>query len=162
MDRRYRKRMDRHWAAAEAKGRHAIDRLDPSSWFDYWHTHVDWKGRGNRRVENRLAVYSRALDLLRYLDGRLSSRNEPIQTWATFCPNTMDTAVWAHSPNPNGSEFPRDFAEVDWVAVVPEEIATLVAEPYQVGAAHYSGEVVYLVRRRPNKSFKPNPLRGSA
>ncbi len=27
-----------------------------NSWFDFWHTHVDWKGKGNDNWKSRLAI----------------------------------------------------------------------------------------------------------
>src|SRR3569833_1211274 len=101
--------MQRHWAEAEARGLAAIDNLDSTSRFDLWHTHVDWKGRGNSRPENVAAVNVCAVRLLQHLESRLRTRSEPVQTWVALCPDTRDTAVYAHSPNPNGSEFPHDF-----------------------------------------------------
>ena len=162
MDRRYRKRMDRHWAAAEARGRSAIDRLDPTSWFDQWHTHVDWNGRGNSRPENAVAVNACAVRLLQYLESRLSARTEPVQAWASLCPSTMDTAIYAHSANPNGSDFPHDFSYVNWSAPVPTAVAAIVPPGYQLGLARYGESSWYVVQRGPNNSSKPTPLRGAA
>jgi len=161
MDRRYRKRMDRHWAAAEAKARRTIDQLDPHSWFDLWHTHIDWYGRGNNRAENRRSVALVAVRLLEYLDSHLGPRVDPIQTWAMICPNTMDTAVYAHSANPNESAFPVEL-KVSWLTDLPEELAQVVPAGFEVGVAADGTATQYIVWRGPNNSFKPKPLRGSA
>lgn len=114
MDRRRRKRMQRHWARAEAKARAAIDRLDPHSWFDLWHTHVDWNGRGRASAEDRHMVNAVAVRVLGYLEARLAQRGAAVQVWADLSPDTMGTAIYAHSANPNGSTFPFNFPEADW------------------------------------------------
>ncbi|GAB3361929.1 hypothetical protein [Lysobacter tyrosinilyticus] len=149
MDRRYRKRMQAYWARAEARGRRNIDRLDLTSWFDYWHTHVDWYGRGNTRPENGPEIAATTVRLLQHLEMLAKDRSEPIQLWATLCGNTMDNAVYAHSQNPNGSPYPHDYHAVTWDPPVPDWVAAAVPSgTHQIGMANYDGEVVYLVRQR--------------
>ncbi|MES2820886.1 MAG: hypothetical protein V4812_18080 [Pseudomonadota bacterium] len=149
MDRRYRKRMQAYWARAEARGRRNIDRLDLTTWFDYWHTHVDWNGRGNTRPENIPEIAVTTIRLLQYLELLAKDRSEPIQLWATLCGNTMDNAVYAHSQNPNGTVYPHDFHAVTWNPPVQDWLAAAVPSgTHQIGMARYGGEVVYLVRLR--------------
>lgn len=151
MDRRYRKKMDRHWEAAETKARRAIDRLDPDGWFDLWHTHIDWDGRGNSRPENRHSVALLAMRLLDYLNAHLESRADPFQAWAMICPDTMDTAVYAHSPNPNGSAYPI-VLKVSWLSGLPEELVQVVPEGCESGVAT---DGTYVVRRVAGDASKP-------
>ena len=142
MDRRYRKRMQAYWSRAEARGRRNIDRLDLTSWFDYWHTHVDWYGRGSR-TENIPEIAAATVRLLQYLEMRARGRSEPIQLWATLCGNTMDNAVYAHSPNPNGTPYPHEFAAATWDVPVPDWVSAAVpGTSHQIGTASYDGEVV--------------------
>lgn len=56
MDRRYLKRMSVYWAREKKKALMALDSLDMSSWFDLWHTHPDWKSKGNRFPHDRATV----------------------------------------------------------------------------------------------------------
>lgn len=102
MDRRRRKRMERWWARAEARARTAVDRLEPESWFDLWHTHLDWDGRGHS-PENRRMVNAVAVRVLCYLQARLAHRGTSVQLWADPSPATTNTGIYAHSANPNGS-----------------------------------------------------------
>ena len=149
MERRYRKRMQAYWSRAEARGRRNIDRLDLTSWFDYWHTHVDWYGRGNSRAENIPEIAATTVRLLQYFETLAQGRSEPIQLWATLCGNTMDNAVYAQSPNPNGTPYPHDFAAVAWDTVAPDWVSAAVpGTTHQIGTASYDGEVVYLIRQR--------------
>ncbi|WP_238319548.1 hypothetical protein [Xanthomonas maliensis] len=93
MDRRRRKRMQRYWARAEAKAYVAIDRLDADRWFDLWHTHLDWKGRGRSCSENRRMVNAATVRVLRYLEARLAHRGTAVQVWADLSPDTMNTGI---------------------------------------------------------------------
>ena len=56
MDRRLKKRLDRYWARERGKQLEDIDRLDFSSWFDFWHTHPDFESKGNRNAQSRAMV----------------------------------------------------------------------------------------------------------
>lgn len=138
-----------YWARADSRAMHAIDGLDFTSWFDRWHTHVDWRGRGNAHPDNRGEVCRILVRLLGYLESRVSERSEPIQLWATLCPDTTDSAVYLHSPNPNGTPFPADLGDVQWGAPAPVGIAeALAGGGHDIGTVRYGDEVIYLVRRR--------------
>ncbi|GAB6197436.1 hypothetical protein PAGU2595_027660 [Lysobacter xanthus] len=154
--------MERYWARAEAKALRSVDRLDPASWFDLWHTHLDWYGRGNSCSENRLMVNAAAVRVLQYLERRLAARTEPVQVWADLSQDTANTGIYAHSENPNGSPFPVSFPNVVWGQLVPEEVAGAVPPSHMVGTASHEGRAWYIVQRRPNNSSKPTPLRGAA
>ncbi|WP_051293716.1 hypothetical protein [Pseudoduganella violaceinigra] len=140
--------MQAYWARAESRGRCNIDRLDFTGWFDYWHTHLDLYGRGNCRPENIPEIAAATVRLLLYMELRGKARPEPIQYWATLCGNTMDNAVYAHSPNPNGSAYPHDFPGVTWDSPAPDWMMAAMPATHQLGSASYDGEIVYLVRAR--------------
>ena len=140
--------MAAYWARAEARGCRKIDALDLSSSFDYWHTHVDWYGRGNAHIENRADVAASTVRVLRHLEERAEVRQEPLQVWATLCNDTMDNAVYAHSPNPNGTTHPHTHRGVSWGAPVPQWVPTAVDAAHEIGTCSSSDEIVYVVRRR--------------
>jgi hypothetical protein len=143
--------MTNYWARSEARARCSIDRLNFSSWFDFWHTHIDWNGRGNSQLGNRQDVAAATIRLLNYLELRAQDRREPIQLWATICDNTMDNAVYAHSPNPNRDSYPNDFKGTQWDASIPDWLAAVVhGGKFEVGAylGPYSDGAVYMVRKR--------------
>ena len=148
MDRRYRKRMAAYWVRAEARACRRIDALDISSWFDCWHTHVDWYGRGNSREESREDVAASTVRVLTHLAERAETRHEPLQIWATLCNDTMDNAVYAHSPNPNGTAYPNEHHGVLWGKPVPEWVSAAVNATHEVGVAGHGDGVVYVIRPR--------------
>lgn len=114
MDRRYKKRINRYWAKMEKKGWDALGNLDPDEWFDLWHTHLDWDGKGNTRPENRNRCIELVYKMLEKAEELTKHRGREVQCFAILHPNTMDNAVYIHSENPNGSVFPFQFESVRW------------------------------------------------
>ncbi|MEQ1531696.1 MAG: hypothetical protein ABL925_20480 [Methylococcales bacterium] len=106
MNRRYQKRMSAYWIRKKRKALKAFDRLDMSSWFDFWHTHPDWKSKGNRYLETRAMVAKLTYELLTYAENLAQFRNKPIQIFASICEDTGNNAVYVHTENPNGTIFP--------------------------------------------------------
>lgn len=160
MDHRRQKRMARYWSRAEAKCRRRIDRLDPLEWFHFWHVHVDFHGRGNRYHDDWLSVSAAAIRLLVYLEHRLGVRAEPIQTWAVLSPDSMDTAVYAHSANPNADDFPTKLVGVDATAVTPADVRALIPQGYEVTVTRSGAGELFVVQRhasesRPSGAFIP-------
>lgn len=124
VDRRYQKRMIRYWAREEAKANAILDRVLESEWFDYWHTHLDWMGRGNRHVSDRIAV---AAGLLRLLERAVTSGREDVQCWVTLAPDTGQSALFLHSPNPRGTPWPYPFDGVTWDIAPPDWLAPVLS-----------------------------------
>lgn len=160
MDHRRQKRMACYWSRAEAKGRLAIDQLDSLEWFHFWHTHVDCHGRGNRYRDDWLSVSAATIRLLVCLEQRLGERAEPVQTWAVLSPNSSDTAVFAHSANPNADDFPTKLVGVDATAVTPADVLALIPNGYQVTVTRSEAGELFVVQRhapesRPSGAFIP-------
>jgi hypothetical protein len=150
MDKRYRKRLARYLDRETAKNRRALERLDYSLWFDYWHTHPDWRIKCNRFPEARAMAASATYGLLQYAEQLASARNGEIQVFGTLCENTGDNAVYLHSANPNRTPFPVDFSGVHWDVSLPGELDGIVnSERHQVGEQTFEdGSFQYLIRTR--------------
>ena len=149
MDQRYLKRMTAYWGRQKIKSTRSIEGLDYSSWFDFWHTHPDWKSKGNRCPQDRASVALITYELLLYAEKRAESRKAPIQIFATICEDTGRNAIYLHSENPNGRPFPEPFPNVIWGATQPSELAGIVdLETHEIGRSEYSGEIDYIIRRR--------------
>lgn len=77
------------------------------SWFDLYHIHVDGTGFGNKSWRSR----KQHLDALFRIAGRVEAKlaNLPVefQYWiqVSECDSSED-AVYIHTANPNGTEFP--------------------------------------------------------
>ena len=146
-DRRYLKKMTRYWAAEETRANATLDRVQESEWFDYWHTHLDWKGRGNRHVSDRTTV---AAGLLRLLKRAVSSEREDVQCWVMLAQDTGQSALYLHSPNPQGTPWPHPFDGVTWDIELPGWLEPLLSSDGLQAGRWGSGESQrLLVRVRP-------------
>lgn len=85
---------------------HDLDFSD-ASWFDFWHTHLDFYGRGNESVRYRKFHLQASYHLMMTLNARLREWNQPFQVWMEISQHdsAMD-AVFVHSRNPNDTHFP--------------------------------------------------------
>jgi len=146
MDRRYEKRMVRYWAEMERKACRSFGALDMTSWFDLWHAHPDWRGKGNRGHENRLASIQLGYSLLKKAEDLARGAPKPIQSWLAVCPNSRDDGVYLHSENSNGTPFPYPFEGVEWGASDHPALNAIVdTERHRIGKALYDSEPVFFV-----------------
>ncbi len=79
----------------------------PNSWFDFWHTHVDWKGHGNNSWEARLPYLKELVRVFNELKSKLKQYPKDYQLWMLIDEqDSGEDAVYIHSPNPNEENFP--------------------------------------------------------
>jgi hypothetical protein len=114
MDRRYKKKIDKYWAKMEKSATSEINDLDPTSWFDYWHCHIDWYGKGGRRLDNRPASLELGYKILKYVELFRLKCTLPTQSWWFIHEQSYEDAVYIHSENENKSPYPFQFDEVEW------------------------------------------------
>lgn len=149
MDRRYKRKMQRYWEREIKNTMASIDNRDFSKWFDHWHTHIDWKSKGNKFPESRATVAKMTYDLLLYAEAAGSNRKEPIQFFATVCQDTGSNAVYIHTENPNGTEFPTNFADTEWGCEAPIELLDVLdIATHELGRTQYEDEAVYVIRKK--------------
>jgi len=79
----------------------------PTSWFDFWHTHADWDGKGNKDWHSRKRYLSKLLKTFNELRERLSDYPHDFQLWIMINEkDSADDCVYIHTKNPNGDNFP--------------------------------------------------------
>ncbi len=85
---------------------HDLD-FGEDSWFDFWHTHLDFCGYGNYSIKTRKQHLKGLFNLFYELKEKLENWRNPYQIWIEISSNdaSMD-AVFIHSPNPNEDNFP--------------------------------------------------------
>lgn len=78
------------------------------SWFDFWHTHIDFCGHGNDAVNIRKQHLKALFNLFNEANKELEKCGKPYQLWIELCHEdaSMD-ALFIHSPNPNADNFPH-------------------------------------------------------
>ena len=149
LDRRLAKRMDAYWRKNFEKEVRHLGNLDVNGWFDLWHTHIDWRSKGNRHPSLRQQAARLTFELYRRLLLRIGDRRDPIQSWAMFHEDTGSNAVYLHSENPNRSNFPYAFEQVEWNVPPPPELAQIdLSTEFQLGEMHFQGERSFIIRPR--------------
>ena len=148
MDRRYKKRIERYWTKMEEKAEVAFSNIDVNEWFDYWHTHPDWDGKGNSKPENRVRANQLTYSLLIKAEEMTKHRENEIQCWALIKNNTMDNSVYIHTENPNGTKFPFDYENVEWDVKNIEIEKIIDMKVYQIGLFEGDHENTYFIRKK--------------
>jgi len=110
-------------------------RLTEESWFDMWHTHLDWSGIGNQGIRPRRQHISALVQLHNNLLKQLESFSKPYQIWMTIYENDSgQDAVFIHTPNENRDNFPFKFDHIAWNCQVPEILKGILnAVEYEIG-----------------------------
>lgn len=78
-----------------------------NSWFDLWHTHVDWDGKGNESPQLRKIYLEKLLETFTQLKSELSNYPHEFQLWMIInVEDSSDDGVYIHTKNPNDDNFP--------------------------------------------------------
>lgn len=124
----------------------SIQDLDPTSWFDYWHCHVDWEGKGNKRPENREATIALGLEIFEMVEEFKQRVEGPIQSWWFIHEQSYEDAIYLHSPNENDTPYPYDFKGVQWGATASDYLNGLLSNSkYKVGTLKNEYGTTYVV-----------------
>jgi hypothetical protein len=79
----------------------------PQSWFDFWHTHVDWDGEGNKDWRTREKYLKELLKVFQDLKLKLNDYPKDFQLWIMLDENdSEEDCVYIHTKNPNADNFP--------------------------------------------------------
>jgi hypothetical protein len=79
----------------------------PGSWFDLWHTHVDWDGKGNKDWKTRKKYLREILEMFDEFKRDLQTYPYDFQLWIIVDENdSAQDSVYIHTKNPNVENFP--------------------------------------------------------
>ena len=122
-----------------------------SGWYDYMHWHVDWQGLGNLRWRERREHLSALFTMFRRLLADVKHWDTAHQEWLQIDAfDGSQDAVYLHTPNPNGDNFPNEFAGVVWDAPVPDRLREFLTDSsWQFGRIDQYW-THFLVRPRPS------------
>lgn len=137
----------RYYAKLLKKTREFTVRMDQKKWCDLHHEHFDWDGRGNASRVHRIKHLNALLRALRRARAELAAYGQPHQVFAYVdLENSADDALYVHTPNPNGTEFPNPIESVSVPAAAPPLLAARVdAKQYEVRRYSGQGEAIYYV-----------------
>jgi hypothetical protein len=79
----------------------------PKSWFDLWHTHSDWDGKGNSDWKTREKYLGQLLNTFDQLKLKLQVYPHDFQLWIMIDESDSgQDCVYIHTKNPNADNFP--------------------------------------------------------
>ena len=109
LDKRYLKKLNRYWTKMGKYFINYISLLDTTTWFDMYHIHTDWEGKGNKNSTNRKNSIHLAYKALQYLEEFTLKYPKEIQTWIFIHENSYEDAVNLHTQNDNKSPYTYSF-----------------------------------------------------
>jgi hypothetical protein len=121
--------------------------LGPNAWYDHWHTHFDWHGRGNKKGKAR-SQHTRALFIaFENVLNQTTTYQKQYQTWLLFnASDSSQDAICFHTPNPNAQNFPYRFEGFRWGVSAPGFLRPYFKETYEIGMTEFEGKDWYAVR----------------
>lgn len=86
-----------------------LDFNDDNTWFDNWHLHFDWHGYGNTSFKRRKPHLDKLFRHFDLLEEKTRALKIDFQLYAVLYEwSSYDDALFLHTANPNGSEFPLE------------------------------------------------------
>lgn len=80
---------------------------EENSWFDFWHTHIDWNGDGNKNWILREKFLEKLLTEFENVKSELKKFPNEYQTWILIDENDSgEDGIYIHTKNPNSENFP--------------------------------------------------------
>lgn len=127
-------------------------RLDfgKGSWFDLWHTHLDFMGHGNRSIKIRREHVKAHIALYKSLLKNLEIFEKPFQTWiGKDGQDAGSDAVYIHSLNPNEDNFPLKIKNIDWEIELPLYLKGLIdKQEFDIGRNLSETEVHFIIQAK--------------
>ncbi|WP_059173126.1 hypothetical protein [Bacillus sp. FJAT-27445] len=145
------------WSSATAE--HFELDFGSEGWFDLWHTHLDFYGRGNSSLKIRKEHIRAHLALYKNLLEKLDTNEKPYQSWVQL--NEEDAgldAVYIHTPNPNEDNFPFKIEKLNWNCMIPEYLKDVInLEEFNVGYYTWESNGRFIIQSK----HKGTKLEGS-
>lgn len=112
---------------------HPLD-FSPDSWFDFWHVHLDFDGRGNGHLKMRKAHVQALFHLMDELNAALQTWGQPYQIWIELSRQDAGRdAIFVHSKNPNDDNFPCSVPSLEEsVGPLPNYLQSIDLKYYQI------------------------------
>ncbi|MDX8363355.1 hypothetical protein [Cytobacillus sp. IB215316] len=120
------------------------------SWFDFWHIHLDFYGRGNRNLKVRREHIKAHISLYNNLLKKLEQYDKEYQSWVYICEDdTGSDAVYIHTPNPNYDYFPHQIRDLQWKCEIPKSFKDLIdLNKYNIGYYKSKYEEAYFIQSK--------------
>jgi hypothetical protein len=94
-----------------------------NSWFDLWHIHSDFEGKGNKNWESRKKYIYELFDLFNDCKLRLKSYPHEFQLFIFILEqDSSHDAVYIHTKNPNQNNFPLKISSEISIKIKDEKL----------------------------------------
>ncbi|WKZ58825.1 MAG: hypothetical protein QY309_13210 [Cyclobacteriaceae bacterium] len=123
----------------------------PKSWFDLWHTHVDWDRKGNKDWLTRKKYLRELLETFDQLRLKLRTYPHDFQLWIMIDENDSgDDCVYIHTKNPNADNFPIKVTADNKNAIKDKDLKEFVdsLDFDRVRIVTSDGDIYYLFDKR--------------
>lgn len=139
-----------HYRALQRKARDFRLGLHEHAWFDLWHTHFDWDTFSNRNAIHLRRHLRIGFRMFRQATEQLRAWGKPHQVFLNLSASDGGaSALYVHTPNPNGTAFPHAFATGVLVQHPPPWLTGFVsADRHVVYREVWNGETWFVVTNR--------------
>lgn len=122
---------------------------DLENWFDLWHFHFDMEGYGNKSFRKRSAHLDRLFRHFELIAGNFKKQVREFQLFAVVSEKfSSEDALYIHTPNPNGDNFPYKVPNVSLISNFKnKELSCYLSglKDFTVYYAEHNGEKYCLV-----------------
>jgi hypothetical protein len=119
--------------------------LDESSYFAYHHYHPDRFGYGNLNWRMRARHLEAIAFVFATLAQQLNQFDKPHQVWIYLDADAQYDAVYVHSPNPNGDNFPLTLDDAEWGVPEVSGYFEALLPGYHLRAGRWSNSDSYYI-----------------
>jgi len=139
----------KHYRRANRQMREFNLDLSDDSWYNFWHTHLDWDGLTNKSQKHRKIHIQYYLDLLDKIERLTIHSERDFQTWIFIDGKEgMYDALFFHTKNMH-SDFPFSLDNINWNAEIPDYFATIIdLSKYSFGRAEEQDGYHYIIQRK--------------
>lgn len=122
------------------------------SWFDLWHTHLDFYGFGNHSLKIRREHIKAHIALYSSLLENLQAFEKPYQSWVALVDEEAGLdAVYLHTPNPNEDNFPLKIENISWDCAIPNYLKDLInVNQFNIGHYQWGSTNNYIIQSKNN------------
>lgn len=117
------------------------------NWYNLWHVHPDWYGRGNASAKARRQHLKALFPAFERGLKQAKDSDLPFQIFVAICvENASRDALFFHTPNPNAENFPHRFEGCQWQVNPPGFLKEFVdSGVHEIGMVPFDGKTWYAI-----------------
>lgn len=125
-------------------------KIEKDSWFDLWHTHLDFYGYGNNNLKIRKEHMKANIALYKDFQETLQELEMPYQLWIEIVEEDASLdAIYLHTSNPNQNNFPFKIDNVNRNCTIPTYLNGVInLNEFNVGQYKSESSTIYLIQKK--------------